>query len=177
MTQLTAHAYEDSLVQQLRQSIGPDLQPYLSQLQTSLNQLAGKKAPTFHLKNANDELVALSDYQGNMILLDFWFIGCPSCKEELPFDQALLNTFKDKPFKIIKVCMKSDKEQWLAMEQDLPGINLFSNEAWDAKLTRSYKIAGYPRYVLIDQEGVVINGWSEKPSDPRLKERLTVYLP
>lgn len=177
MMQLTAYAYEDSLVQQLRQSIGPDLQPYLSQLETNLSQLEGKKAPTFHLKNTNDELVTLSDYQGNIILLDFWFIGCPGCKEQLPFDRALLSAFADKPFKIIKVCMKSDKGQWLAMQKDLPGINLFSNVGWDKKLTRSYKIAAYPRYVLIDQEGVVIKGWSEKPSNPRLKERLAIYLP
>ncbi len=177
MMQLTAYAHEDSLVEKFRQSIGPALQPYLSQLETKFNQLEGKKAPTFHLKNANDELVTLSDYQGNIILLDFWFIGCPGCQEELPFDRALLNTFKDKPFKIIKICMNSDKEQWLAMQQDLPGINLFSNEAWDKKLTDSYKITAYPRYVLIDQEGVVINGWSEKPSSPKLKERLAIYLP
>lgn len=176
MLQQTSYVYADSLVHQFRQAVSADLQPHLLRLEQNFAVLEGKKAPAIHLKDANDQLVSLSDYKGNIILLDFWFIGCPGCREELPHDRKLVDTFKNAPFKLIKVCVKSDRTKWQHMQSELSGINLISNEAWDKKLAKAYQLKGYPRYVLIDKAGKIIDGWSERPSAPTLKDRLQTYF-
>lgn len=56
------------------------------------------------------------------------------------------------------------------------GIPLNSNKHWDKKLVASYKLSGYPRYVLIDADGIVLEGWCERPSDPALSDRNMEYL-
>src|SRR4051812_172962 len=37
----------------------------------------------------NDERVKLSDYQGKVVVLDFWATYCPPCRDEAPHLDAL----------------------------------------------------------------------------------------
>ena len=105
-----------------------------------------------------------------------WFVGCKFFKLELPHTKALLEAFRHKDFEVLQVCMKSDRETWKNLQNDFVGIPLYSNEQWDQKLKRSYKISGYPRYVLIDEMGVVLEGWCERPSDPALARRISDHF-
>lgn len=172
----TSHYFPDTLISKVRNSISADLQPYLDRIEKKYKQFNGLPAPAIHLLDSNDSLVSLKDFQGNLILLDFWFVGCPFCKLENPFTKALTEEFQDKNFKVLQICMKSDREAWEKLKGDFVGIPLYSNEHWDKKLEYSYKISGYPRYVLIDENGIVLEGWCEKPSDPALKQRISDHF-
>jgi len=44
----------------------------------------------------NDERAKLSDYQGKIVVLDFWATYCPPCREEAPHLDALQKKFADK---------------------------------------------------------------------------------
>jgi thiol-disulfide isomerase/thioredoxin len=44
----------------------------------------------------NDERAKLSDYQGRVVVLDFWATYCPPCREEAPHLDALQKRFADK---------------------------------------------------------------------------------
>jgi thiol-disulfide isomerase/thioredoxin len=44
----------------------------------------------------NDERVKLSDYQGKIVVLDFWATYCPPCREEAPHLDALQKKFAEK---------------------------------------------------------------------------------
>ncbi len=41
-------------------------------------------APDFHLADLGGRTVALSDYRGKVVLLNFWATWCDSCKAEMP---------------------------------------------------------------------------------------------
>ena len=46
--------------------------------------LLNSQAPEFELNDLNGQPVALSDYRGKILFLNFWQTTCPPCIEEMP---------------------------------------------------------------------------------------------
>ena len=62
---------------------------------------SGNSANSESFTLMNDERVKLSDYQGKVVVLDFWATYCPPCREEAPHLDALQKKFADKDLVVI----------------------------------------------------------------------------
>lgn len=67
-----------------------------------------KKAPAFELKNAAGELVKLSDFQGKIVLIDFWATWCLPCKASMPWMNELAAKYKAEGVEILGISMDED---------------------------------------------------------------------
>ena len=67
-------------------------------------------APDFTLKDVEDRDVKLSDYEGKVVLLNFWATWCGPCKIEMPWFVEFQRKYKDRGFSVIAVSM--DEEGW-----------------------------------------------------------------
>jgi peroxiredoxin len=134
---------------------------------------SGDKAPNFALIDANDSLITLSQYKGQVVYLSFWFTTCGGCIQEMPYENKLVEQFKDKPVKIISICTgtpgTADAQQlpkWKAASKrfGLKTIDLYANRGWTKTLSEKYIVSTYPHYVLIGADGTIIENFADRPS-------------
>lgn len=147
---------------------------HLKNLRDAKFSLDGKKAPDFYLPDVNGKYCMLSNYKGKVVLLNFWSLGCIPCRKEIPFEKDILDNTSDEDFKLINICLHTDKITWKKALQkfNLEGVNLLAENNWNELLTESYMIGPIPHYTLIDRNGMVIKCKIRKPSEGLLEDIL-----
>ncbi len=121
----------------------------------NLFQVPVEPAPNFTLSDLNGRTVALSDYRGNFVLLNFTTTWCPYCKKILPFIKELHDKYTEKGLVIFAVDIQesSRKVRSHAEKNDIPYAVLLDEKA---DVAVSYGVKGVPMLVLIDKKGNII---------------------
>jgi len=94
-----------------------------------------KPAPDFSLRNLNGRVITLSKLKGKVIILDFWSMGCPPCRAEIPHFVNLYKKYEHKGFQML-------------------GVVLDKNRALIKEFAREYNI-NYP--LLVPDEKILID--------------------
>jgi len=127
--------------------------------------LVGKLAPDFALNDLNGETRTLSDYQGQVVFLNFWATWCKPCQEEMPsmerLHQDLEAEFSD-GFVMLAVSIDKSADDIPAFMAKHKLTFPVLHDRW-GKVDRIYKIMGVPETYIIDQAGVLV----EKIIGPR----------
>lgn len=74
-------------------------------IQTNRQVGVPETRPDFRLSNLEGNKRSLSEWDGNIILLNFWATWCPPCRKEMPDFVELREQLKDKPFEVIGVAI------------------------------------------------------------------------
>ena len=105
------------------------------------------------LDDQNNQL-NLSDYKGNILLLNFWATWCAPCKEEMP-SLDLLKSNKDLGnLKIFPVNVGQDnveKAKKFFDDINIKNLNLYFDE--NINLTKKFALRGIPTSVLLNKNG------------------------
>ena len=96
----------------------------------------------------------LSDYKGNILLLNFWATWCAPCKEEMP-SLDLLKSNKDlNNLKIFPVNVGQDnvkKAKKFFDDLNIKNLDLYFDE--NINLTKKFALRGIPTSVLLNKNG------------------------
>lgn len=114
----------------------------------------GTKAKDFTLATLDGRRVSLSDFQGKVVLLNFWATWCNPCREELPKLALLQEDFRRRGLVVLLVGMDSKPKTALDYLQK-HGIKLPS--LWDRKklVASAYNVTSMPSTYIIDRRGMV----------------------
>jgi thiol-disulfide isomerase/thioredoxin len=137
-------------------------------LAVSLPALAGDPsgpAPSFTLSSSAGQNVSLSEYKGQVVMLNFWASWCGPCRQEMPLLESIYKKYNKMGFTLLGVNVEPNSQaanDWLkATPVSFP--ILYDK---DSKVSKLYDVAGMPSTVIIDRSGnlrVLHRGY--KPGD------------
>ena len=116
--------------------------------------LAGQPAPDFALKSSTGQNLRLSEYRGDVVMINFWATWCGPCRQEMPLLDELYSRYQRVGFSLLGVNIDDDSGKALNMASEL-GVSfpvLFDSRK---EVSRLYEVEAMPVTVIVDREGTV----------------------
>lgn len=119
--------------------------------------LVGSKRAEFKMKNMDNEMHSITEWDGKVLIINFWATWCPPCVREIPAFIELHEKYHDKGFSMIGVAV--DNQQAAIDFVDPMGINypIFIGETEGIALNHAYgnRLGVLPYTVIVDKEGII----------------------
>ena len=111
-------------------------------------------APDFALKSDSGENLRLSEFRGEVVMINFWASWCGPCRQEMPLLDELYTQYQPMGFTILGVNVEEDSTKAKKMLGDSPVSFpvLFDN---DSEVSKLYNVVAMPSTVLVDRSGNV----------------------
>ena len=114
----------------------------------------------FSLRELDGELRTLSEWDGDVVLLNFWAPWCPPCVREMPAFVELQERYGEAGFTIVAVAI-DDEQNVRDFIDNMLGVNfpVLMGDADGMELTRQYgnRLGALPYSVLYDRQGKIIH--------------------
>lgn len=104
----------------------------------------------------SDEPGRLFDYQGDVILVNFWATWCAPCLEELPALNRLQERFRDQGLTVLTISDER-REDLINFEEDLPLRTISAYLPDPSRLPQPFRrtLATRPTTYVIDRDGTI----------------------
>lgn len=114
----------------------------------------GKQAPNFTLQSVGGDTISLSDYSGKCIMLNFWMVSCPSCRNELPIIEEAFKLLPMDRTMILDI-HTGGREDIIAsfIESEKLSVPVLYDP--DRTVTDLYGVTGVPTTFFIDSNGII----------------------
>ena len=111
-------------------------------------------APPFTLAAKGGSNVSLSQYKGQVVMINFWASWCGPCKEEMPLLESIYKKYNRLGFTMIGVNVEPDSKAANEMlKQTTVSFPILYDT--DSKVSKLYEGAGMPSTVIIDRSGTL----------------------
>jgi peroxiredoxin len=134
--------------------------------------IEGNNAPSFKLKDLSGSSVSLSDFDGKVVMLEFWATWCTPCKASAPELEALYQRYKDRDFVLLGISLdRGDATDRVGAFMDVYGLHFPVLLDGDKKVAKIYRIAGIPSLFLLDRKHKIVARHTGE-LDPAVKAEL-----
>src|ERR1700690_1671334 len=113
----------------------------------------GSNAPDFTVQDS-DHKVTLSQFRGQVVVLNFWATWCPPCIEETPSLVRMTARMKDKGVVVLAVSIDADDAAYHKFLKDY-SVNMVTVRDESRKASDLYGTFGWPETFIIDRSGVI----------------------
>jgi len=112
----------------------------------------GATAPDFSFTTVDGTTARLSDYRGQVVVLNFWATWCGYCVEEMPDLQKISQDYPD--VAVLAINRNDDSSQAIAFAQE-KGYDFVWGLDRDGAIASLYPTNGIPYTLIIDKEGTI----------------------
>lgn len=113
----------------------------------------GTAAPDFTVQDPENK-ISLSQFRGQVVVLNFWATWCPPCVEETPSLVSMANNMKSKGITVVGVSVDVDRDAYKKFVADHHMDYVIARDA-DHKSSDLYGTFKYPETYIIDRRGIL----------------------
>jgi len=125
-------------------------QALISTEQAQQAPLLTQKLP--HIVNTKQVHTSLSDFNGKVVLLDFWASWCGPCRASFPWMNKVMNRYQDMGFEVVAINLDQDVKLATEFLNQVPAnFTVLQDEM--AVMPEAYGLIGMPSSYLIDKKG------------------------
>ena len=123
-------------------------------LAAALKLQPGQSAPAFTLDGLDGQPVSLSQFKGQVVLLDFWASWCVPCIGDLPKLRKIKKKTADWPVVFLNISLDADEAAWREAidKHEVEGVHVRA----DGEVAKIYQVMGIPSYYLVDSQGLIV---------------------
>jgi cytochrome c biogenesis protein CcdA/peroxiredoxin len=115
----------------------------------------GDIAPNFQSVNDAGEPIQLSDFRGQVVVLNFWATWCGPCRVEMPeFEKAYQQNNAD-GFTILAINNQESVEDVLGFREEM-GVSFPLIVDESGSIQDQYGVRSYPSTIILNREGLII---------------------
>lgn len=132
---------------------------------------SGSPSPKFsNYENFNGGTTSLDDFKGKVTYIDIWATWCLPCRGEIPALKELEKKFHGKDVAFVSISIDQNKDEWkeFVKSEDLKGVQLFTENAFESQFIQDYGIRQIPTFIIIDKEGKIVNADAPRPSSDEI---------
>ncbi len=156
----------------------PTTTPPSDDLSVPVGLQVGQRAPDFTASTLDGQTVSLSDFRGQVILVNFWATWCDPCRAEMPDFQTIYNLHQQDGFVVLAVNDRESKDDvqkfvdqfGLKFPVVLDQTGVIRDQLYGSA------IPGFPTSFLIDQHGVIVKYFPSKMTGTELLDALDPLL-
>jgi thiol-disulfide isomerase/thioredoxin len=127
--------------------------------------------PEFEFTDFNNKKRKLSEFRGKYLLIDFWGMWCPACRQELPYLRAAYQRFQARGLEILG--MNTDPPDVVsAIKPQLEKQGMTWPQARRETIIttiRNLRVHSYPTTVLVGPDGKILSLNNPRKEQPELR--------
>ena len=125
-------------------------------LAAALKLQPGQPAPEFTLDDLDGQSVSLSQFKGQVVLLDFWASWCGPCINDLPYLREVKKKTADWPVVFLNISLDADEDDWREAidKHEIKGVHVRAGSGSD--VAKTYQVMGIPSYHLVNSQGLIV---------------------
>ncbi|MCA9971803.1 MAG: TlpA family protein disulfide reductase [Anaerolineales bacterium] len=100
-------------------------------------------------------VVHLSDFRGQTVMINFWATWCPPCRRELPDFQAAYQAYQDDGLVILALNQDEPADLVQSYFYDENGFSFTPVMDVDSEISSAYGVHSFPTTVFVNEAGVV----------------------
>ena len=115
--------------------------------------MIGRPAPQFTVQDS-DRTVAVADFKGKVVILNFWATWCPPCVDEMPSLLQMQQKMKSNGVIVLAVSVDADEDSYRRFLKE-NHVDLLTVRDPDQKSNNLYGTFKFPETYIIDRNGIV----------------------
>lgn len=138
----------------------------------------GKARPTFELPDLQGNIHTIDEWNGNVVLINFWATWCPPCRREIPGFIEVREQLHSRGFEILGIAIDDSRavKQYIAEIGVNYPVLVGKADASDVARQLGNGMGALPYSVLVDRDGVVRFAKAGELSPKTLLSEANKYL-
>ena len=131
----------------------------------------GEQAPQFRLANLQGDPVALQDYIGKPVVINFWGSFCEPCIREMPSFESQYQQWKDQGVELLGINLSEDTIA-VSTYVKKQGVNYTILRDVDRKTEKRYGLRSYPTTFFVNRDGTLSSVFVGEMKESQIQEHI-----